>query len=96
MTVDNYLLDMGMVEFGIREYGYRYNKVSTDNFFAGMDIQYPYPLPNGYLTCEPFGFNILSLILIFQFLSMAYCLVLKLSFDAAGMIIILKCDKIVV
>jgi hypothetical protein len=27
---------------------------------------------------------------------MTYCLVLKLSFDAAGMIIILKCDKIVV
>jgi hypothetical protein len=37
MTADNYLLDMGMVEFGIREYGYGYNKVSTDNFFVGMD-----------------------------------------------------------
>jgi hypothetical protein len=39
---------------------YGYNKVYTDNFFAGMDIQYPYPLPNGYLTCGPSGFNILS------------------------------------
>jgi hypothetical protein len=38
---------MGMVEFGIRGYDYGYNKVSTDNFFAG------YPLPNGYLTCGP-------------------------------------------
>jgi hypothetical protein len=37
-----------MVEFGIRGYDYGYNKVSTGNFFAGMDIQYPYPLPNGY------------------------------------------------
>jgi hypothetical protein len=61
-----------------------------------MDIQYPYPLPNGYLTCGLSGFNILSKILIFQFLSMIYCLVLKLSFDIAGMIIILKCDKTVV
>jgi hypothetical protein len=26
-----------MVEFGIRGYGYGYNKVSVDNFFAGMD-----------------------------------------------------------
>ena len=84
-----------MVEFGIREYGYGYNKVSTDNFFVCMDIQYPYPLPNGYLTCGPFGFNILSLILIFQFLSMT-CLVLKSLFDAAGMILILKCDKNIV
>jgi hypothetical protein len=56
--VDNYPLDMGMVEFDIRGYGYRYNKVSADIFFAGMDIQYPYPLPlpNGYLTCGTSGF----------------------------------------
>jgi hypothetical protein len=93
--MDNYPLDMGMVEFGIRGYGYRHNKVSANNFFTGMDIQYPYPLPNGNPTCGPSRFNILSLILIFQFLSMT-CLVLKLSFDAARMIIILKCDKIVV
>jgi hypothetical protein len=51
---------MDMVEFGIRGYGYGYNKVSADNFFAGMDIQYLYPLPNGYLTCGPSKFNILS------------------------------------
>jgi hypothetical protein len=61
-----------------------------------MDIQYPYPLPNGYLTYGPSGFNILSEILTFQFVSMTCCLMLKLSFDTAGMIIILKCDKIVV
>jgi hypothetical protein len=47
---------MGMVKFGIRGYGYGYNKVSADIFFAGMDIQYPYPLPNGYLTCGPSRF----------------------------------------
>jgi hypothetical protein len=41
---------MGMVKFDIRGYSYEYNKVSADIFFAGMDIQYPYPLPNGYLT----------------------------------------------
>jgi hypothetical protein len=35
---------MCMVEFGIRVYGYRYNKIYMDNFFAGMDIQYPYLL----------------------------------------------------
>jgi hypothetical protein len=58
--VDNYSLDMGMVKFVIRGYGYGYNKVFADNFFAGMDIQYPYPLPNGYLTCGPSRFNILS------------------------------------
>jgi hypothetical protein len=58
--VDNYPLDMGMVEFGIRVYGYGCNKVSADIFFACIDIQYPYPLPNGYLTCGPSGFNILS------------------------------------
>jgi hypothetical protein len=51
---------MGMGEFGIRRYGYGYNKVFTDNFFAGMDIQYPYPLSNGYLTYGPSGFNISS------------------------------------
>jgi hypothetical protein len=51
---------MSMVEFVIRGYGYEYNKVSTDNFFAGMDIQYSYSLPNGYLTCGPSEFNILS------------------------------------
>jgi hypothetical protein len=49
-----------MVEFGIYEYGYGYNKVSVNTFFVGMDIQYPYLLPNGYLTCGPSGFNILS------------------------------------
>jgi hypothetical protein len=49
-----------MMEFGIRGYGYGYNKISTDNFFAGMDIQYLYPLPDGYLTCGPTRFNILS------------------------------------
>jgi hypothetical protein len=48
-----------MVEFDIRGYGYEYNKVFTEIFFAGMDIQYPYPLPNGYLTCGPSGFNII-------------------------------------
>jgi hypothetical protein len=53
-------------------------------------------LPTRYLTYGLARFSILSLILIFQFLSMTYWLVLKLSFDAAGMIIILKCDKIVV
>jgi hypothetical protein len=51
---------MNMVEFDIREYGYRYNKLSTDNFFAGMNIQYPYPLPNEYLICRSSRFNILS------------------------------------
>jgi hypothetical protein len=49
-----------MVEFGIRGYGYGYSKVSVDIFFAGMDIQYPYLLPNGYLTGGPSGFNISS------------------------------------
>jgi hypothetical protein len=34
--------------------------------------------------------------LIYHFLSITCCLVLKLSFDTARMIIILKCDKIVV
>jgi hypothetical protein len=29
---------MGVVEFGIRGYGYGYNMVSADNFFTGMDI----------------------------------------------------------
>jgi hypothetical protein len=56
-----------MVEFNIHGYGYGYNKVSVDNFFAGMDIRYPYPLPNGYLKCGSSEFNILSLILIFSF-----------------------------
>jgi hypothetical protein len=31
-------MDLGMVEFGIRGYGYEYNKVSANNFFAGMYI----------------------------------------------------------
>jgi hypothetical protein len=48
-----------MVEFGICGYGYEYNKVSADNFFAGMDIQYSYPLPNEYSTYRPSRFNIL-------------------------------------
>jgi hypothetical protein len=58
--VDNYLLDIRIVEFGIYGYGYRYNKISVDTFFVGMDIQYSYSLPNGYLTCEASEFNILS------------------------------------
>jgi hypothetical protein len=29
---------MGMLEFSIRRYGYGYNKVYADNFFAGTDI----------------------------------------------------------
>jgi hypothetical protein len=70
------------------------DKVFADFFFHGYG--YPYPLPIGYLTYRPSGFNILSYILIFQFLSITCCLVLKLSFDAAGMIIISKCDKLVV
>jgi hypothetical protein len=41
---------MGMVEFGIRGYSYKYNKVSTDNFSTGMDIQYPSLLLLG--TCS--------------------------------------------
>jgi hypothetical protein len=56
-----------MVEFGIRGYGYGYNKVFADIFFAGMDIQYPYPLPNGYLTCGPFGFIYYHKFLFFNF-----------------------------
>jgi hypothetical protein len=51
---------MGMVKFGIRGYGYGYNNVSVDKFFVGMDIQYPYPLSNGYLTYGPSRFNIFS------------------------------------
>jgi hypothetical protein len=51
---------MGMVEFGIHEYCYGYNKVSADKFFVGMYIYYPYLLPNGYLTSGTSGFNILS------------------------------------
>jgi hypothetical protein len=52
---------MSIVEFSIRGYGHGYNKVSVYNVFAGMDIQHPYPLPNGYLTCGPFEFNIFIL-----------------------------------
>jgi hypothetical protein len=40
--VDNYPLDMGMVEFDIRRYGYGYNKVSVD-FFRGYG--YPVSIP---------------------------------------------------
>jgi hypothetical protein len=40
-----------MVDFYIRRYGYGYYKVSTDKYFAGMDIQYSYPLPVGHMTC---------------------------------------------
>jgi hypothetical protein len=58
--VDNYPLDMGMVKFGICGYNYGYNNVSADKFFVGMDIQYPYPLSNGYLTYGPSRFNIFS------------------------------------
>jgi hypothetical protein len=50
---------MCMVKFSIHEYSYGYNKVSVDNFFAGTDIQYTYPLPNGYLICGSSGVNIL-------------------------------------
>jgi hypothetical protein len=45
-----------MVEFDIRGYGYGYYKVSVDIFFTGMDIQYPYPLPNEYLIYGPSRF----------------------------------------
>jgi hypothetical protein len=48
-----------MVEFGIRG-TIMNNKISVDNFFASMNIQYSYPLPNGYLTCGPSRFNILT------------------------------------
>jgi hypothetical protein len=65
--MDNYPLDIGMVEFDIRGYRYGYNKVSVDSFFAGMDIQYPYPLPNEYLTCGPFRFIYYHKFLFFNF-----------------------------
>jgi hypothetical protein len=58
---------MGIVKFDIREYDYGYNKVSEDIFFAGMDIQYPYPLPNGYLTCGSSGFIYYHKFLFFNF-----------------------------
>jgi hypothetical protein len=38
--VDNYSLDMDMMEFAIHRYGY--NKVFVDYFFAVMNIYYPY------------------------------------------------------
>jgi hypothetical protein len=63
-------MDMSIVEFGICGYGYGYNKVSTDIFFAGVDIQYTYPLSNGYngyLTCGPFGFIYYHKFLLFNF-----------------------------
>jgi hypothetical protein len=42
-----------MVEFHIRGYGYGYYMISTGNNFAGMDIGYPYPSPDGHMTCGP-------------------------------------------
>jgi hypothetical protein len=42
-----------MVEFHIRGYGYGYYMVSTGNNFVGMDICYPYPSPDGHMTCGP-------------------------------------------
>jgi hypothetical protein len=42
-----------MVEFHIRGYGYGYYTISTGNNFAGMDICYPYPSTDGYMTCGP-------------------------------------------
>jgi hypothetical protein len=56
-----------MVEFDIRGYGYGYNRVSVDIFFTGMDIQYPYPLPNGYLTRGLSGFIYYHKFLFFNF-----------------------------
>jgi predicted nuclease of predicted toxin-antitoxin system len=87
-----------MVEFVIHGYGYgyEYKNVSAGKFFMGMDIQYPYPLLDGYLTCGTFRFNTLSEILIFQFPFMTCCLVLKLLFDVAIMIKILNWDKNIV
>jgi hypothetical protein len=59
--------------------------MNTGNFFSGIDIQYPYLLPDEYLTYGSSKFNILSQIPIFQFPFTTCCLVLKLSFDAARM-----------
>jgi hypothetical protein len=42
-----------MMEFHIRGYGYGYYTISTGNNFAGMDIYYPYPSIDGYMTCGP-------------------------------------------
>jgi hypothetical protein len=36
--VDNYPLDISMVEFDICRYDYGYNKVFADNFFSSIDI----------------------------------------------------------
>jgi hypothetical protein len=51
-----------MMKFDIRGYSYGYNKVSED-IFRG----YPYPLPNGYLTCVPSGFIYYHKFLFFNF-----------------------------
>jgi hypothetical protein len=48
-----YPLGTDMVEFHIRGYGYGYYTVSTGNSFVGMDICYPYLLPDGHMTCGP-------------------------------------------
>jgi hypothetical protein len=42
-----------MVDFHICGYRYRYYMVSTGNNFVGMDICYPYPSPDGHMTCGP-------------------------------------------
>lgn len=51
MNMCNYPLGTCMVEFVIHEYVYEYNKVFMGTCFAGMNMQYPYPLPDGYQTC---------------------------------------------
>jgi hypothetical protein len=48
-----YPLGMDMVEFYIHGYEYGYYMVSTSNNFVGMDICYPYPSPDGHMTCGP-------------------------------------------
>jgi hypothetical protein len=46
-------LGTNIVEFHICRYEYGYYTVSTGNNFAGMDICYPYPSPNGHMTYGP-------------------------------------------
>jgi hypothetical protein len=88
--MDNYPFDMSTVEFGIRGYGYGYNKVSTNIFLRvwifSINIRYQMDIWHvghpDLIYYLKFSF--------FQFLSMTCCLVLKLSFDAVGMIIIFE------